>query len=119
MSKKSNFIVELSSDGVSCCRKNGSEISTRSKLFADLRDCCKSGDCQAACEYVISEHLPEFRIVKRVNGEYENVIADHSDKAKVCKAIYFESESDFTGDEKLCEVYLIWQAAFDLIESGR
>ncbi len=116
---KSNFIVELSSDGVSCCRKNGSKIAKSSKLFTDLVDCCKSGDSQKPCEYVISEHLPEFRIIKMIDSKYENVIASHADKSATCKAIYFESESDFAGNEHLCEIYLIWQGAFDLCESGR
>jgi hypothetical protein len=45
------FIVELSFCGsVSVCRPNGSEISPKSKLGRDLADCCKSGDCQDACQ---------------------------------------------------------------------
>lgn len=106
------FIVELCGDeSVNICRKNGANVSKRSELYKDLCDCIKPGDAEDACRYVISKHKPEFRIVKQIDGEYKNVLATHQDKAAVCRAIYFESESDFDGDESLCETYLIWDAA--------
>jgi hypothetical protein len=106
-----SFIVEMCSDSVDICRKNGSNVSNRSELYKDLCDCIKPGDAEDACRYVISRHKPEFRIVKQIDGKYQNVLASHQDKAAVCKEIYFESESDFDGDESLCETYLIWESA--------
>ena len=105
------FVVELLGDDITVCRKNGSSISPRSRLAKDLLDCNRSGDCEPACRYVLSEHKPEFRVIKKIDGKYENILANNQDKAAVCRAIYFESESDFDGDESLCDAYLIWQAA--------
>ncbi|ELT51210.1 hypothetical protein [Brucella intermedia] len=62
----------------------------------------------------------DFRIVARnAGGEYENRAATAEEKAETCRAIYFESESDFT-DEKTADLYLIWQAAAELeAEAGQ
>jgi hypothetical protein len=104
-----SFIVELSSCGsVSVCRKNGSEIRPKSKLGQDLLDCSKSGDCEPACHYLLERHKPEFRIVKQIDGEYQNVLASLEDKQAICHQIYFESEADFT-DESICDLFLIWE----------
>lgn len=110
------FIVEISSCGsVSVCKLNGDEISKRSKLASDLRDCTKSGDCEDACRFVLSHHNAEFRTVKVIDDEYQNVIASSEDKMKVCKTIYFESESDFS-NESTADMYLIWEAASQFIQ---
>jgi Fe-S-cluster-containing dehydrogenase component len=108
-----SFIIELGHECATACRKNGSEISKRSRLYSDLEDCTRSGDCEDACRYVVAEHKPEFRIVKQIDGQYQNVLATHQDKIDVCKAIYFESESDWN-DESICDMYLVWQVAHDI-----
>lgn len=108
------FIIEIGHEAAMPCRPNGSRISPKSELGRDLMDCNRSGDCEPACRYVIEHHKPQFRIVKMVDGKYENVIATHADKAKVCREIYFDSDSDFEGDESLCETYLVWEAATDI-----
>ena len=106
------FIIEISLCGsVDCCTNDGEEIS--GQLLADLMDCNKSGDCEDACTYVLNTYNPEFRIVRKVNNEYQNVIASSEEKYTVCKEIYFESESDFT-DEQCANLFLVWQAAISL-----
>lgn len=97
----------------SMCLANGESVRG-SDYESDVLDCCASGDCQPACEH-IREHVGvEFRIVARnAAGDYENRLATPGEKAAACRAIYFESESDFT-DESLAETYLIWQAAADV-----
>jgi len=107
------FIIELGHESVSACRKNGTEISRRSKLFSDLDACTGSGDAEPSCRYVLDAHKPEFRIVKRIDGEYKNVLATPDDKREVCEAIYFDSESNFD-DESICDLYLVWEAAHDV-----
>jgi hypothetical protein len=107
------FIVELSLCGsVSVCRKNGRPISKRSNLGRDLLDCCASGDCEPAIRYVLEKYKPEFRIVRRVDSDYVNVLASAEEKRQVCNTIYWESESDFNV-EHTAELYLLWQAASD------
>lgn len=106
-----SFIIELyRSADVSVCRLNGSPIGPQSKLGRDLLDCCKRGDCEPACKHVLSTYKPQFRIVKKVNGEYANVLATAEDMIDVCEEIYFESESDFHNMD-VCAMYLVWQAA--------
>lgn len=110
-----SFIIEIGHESATACLKNGSEISKRSKLFRDLEDCVRSGDCEPACRYVMEHHKPEYRIVKQIDGEYQNVLATHQDKIEVCKDIYFESESDWN-NESICDMYLVWQVASDVTE---
>ena len=110
-----SFIVELSGpDCVLIYRKNGSRIGKRSILYADLSDCNKSGDCEDACRYVREQYKPEFRIIKKIDGNYKNVVADHEDKIAHCKKIYFASNLNFEESEKWCEIYIIWQCAAEL-----
>jgi hypothetical protein len=78
-----------------------------------LRDCNVSGDCEPACRYVLDHCNPEFRIVKKVNGEYQNVVASPEDKRSICEYIYFESDTDFSDEDK-ANLYLVWEAARDL-----
>jgi len=84
------------------------------ETYSDLADCCASGDCEDACRYILANYSVDWRVVKKCeDGNFHNVTATSYDKRKVCEAIYFESESDFS-DEQLAEVYLIWQAASQL-----
>jgi hypothetical protein len=78
-----------------------------------LRDCSGSGDCEPACRYVLDHCSPEFRIVKKINGKYQNVGASPEDKRSICEQIYFESETDFS-DEDNADLYLVWEAARDI-----
>jgi hypothetical protein len=78
-----------------------------------MRDCTSSGDCEPACQYVLDTYSPEFHIVKKVDGDYQNVIATPEDKQLVCEAIYFESEPFFS-DEDMADLYLVWEAASNL-----
>lgn len=79
-----------------------------------MLDCTDSGDAEPACVYVRDHVGIDFRIVARnAGGEYENRAATASEKAETCRAIYFDSETDFT-DEKTADLYLIWQAAAEL-----
>lgn len=107
------FIVEISNYSVSTCKMNGEEIGKSLRLYSDLEDCSKSGDCQEACEYVLKNHKPEFRTVVMVDGEYENVIATAAHKQAVCESIYYDSNSDFS-DEDTANMYLIWEASSQL-----
>ena len=89
----------------------GLSVSTDSTITADLLDCTGSGDAEQACKYVLSAHNPRFVIVARnAAGEYENRDATEQEIEQTCRAIYFESESDFS-DLDLAKVYLIWDAA--------
>jgi len=110
------FIVELTGDGMSACRMDGREIKG-GKLFEALERCTARGDCEDACRNVLSLFRPEFRVVKQIGGEYQNVVADHDDKRRACLTVYGDrdSRSDFD-DESMCEVYLIWQAAADAVD---
>jgi len=77
----------------------------------DLADCIRGGDAEPMCAYVRDHHAPAFRIIARnAAGEYENREATAEEKAETCRAIYFDSETEFD-DEETAELYLIWQAA--------
>lgn len=96
---------------------SGLEVSTDPQTARDLADCTRSGDCEPACLYVLDHVGVEFRIVaKNAAGEYENRLATAEEKADTARAIYFDSESDFS-DERVAETYLVWQAACDLSEA--
>ena len=98
----------------SACLDTGESYWTDAEIAADMRDCDASGDCEPACEYVRDVLKPEFRIIARnATGEYENRLATPAEKAATCRAIYFDSESDFD-DESTCETYLIWEAASEV-----
>lgn len=96
------------------CLDNGESI-IGSEHESDFADCVKSGDCEPACAYIRDNLKPEFRIVARdsVTNEYVNRLATDKEKEQTCKAIYFESETDFSNTE-MAEIYLIWQAASEL-----
>lgn len=109
------LIIEIcpSEPRASMCLADGGEV-IGSEHETDVLDCTGSGDAQPACEYVRDAIGVEFRIVARnAAGEYENRLATAEEKAETARAIYFESETDFS-DEAAAETYLIWQAAHDL-----
>ena len=120
---KQKFIVEICpfEGRASACWPNGTRIRQTSQLGEDLADCCKSGDCQDACEYVIAAYAIEWSIVRKVGEtpqgvwQYERGVATGEELQKTCETIYFESESDFS-DWNTAAMYLIWQAASDLQE---
>jgi hypothetical protein len=76
-----------------------------------LADCARSGDCEEACRFVVNHVGVEFRIVAlNAAGEYENRLATADEKAATCRAIYFDSDTDFS-DESTADTYLVWEAA--------
>ena len=92
------------------CTSDGESV-IGSEWESDILDCTRSGDCQSACEYVRDHIGVEFRIVaKNSAGNYENRLATDSELEETARAIYFESESDFS-DRATAETYLIWEAA--------
>lgn len=110
---KPQIIIEIcpNEPRASACLMDGNDISTADEISEAMADCRRSGDCQPACEFVRDRIGVEFRIVARnAAGEYENRLATPEEKEATCRAIYFESESDFS-DESLAETYLIWEAA--------
>ncbi len=102
---------------VSLCCPDGRKIGKQSKLFSDLANCCKSGDCQNACEFVLEKYEVEWRIVRKMpDGNYENALATDKELRKTAKTIYFESSANFA-DRSVCETYLIWQGANDCMDT--
>ena len=94
----------------SMCTASGASLR-RSPHKSDVLDCTGSGDAQPACEYIRDVIGVDFRIVARdAAGNYRNRKATAEEKAETCRAIYFESETDFS-DEAMAETYLIWEAA--------
>jgi len=78
---------------------------------SDIADCTGSGDAQEACEYVRDQIGVAFCIVARnAAGEYENREATEAEIEATARAIYFESDSDFS-DVDVAATYLIWEAA--------
>jgi hypothetical protein len=93
------------------CLMNGEPVSSDSDVASHLADCNRSGDCEPACLYILNQIGVEFRIVAlNAKGEYENRLATPEEKAATCRAIYFDSSSDFS-DETIAETYLVWEAA--------
>lgn len=106
---KPTFIVELSSCGaVLACTTDGEYLS--GDMLQDMLDCTGPGDAEPSIRYVLETYDIDFRTVKNIDGEYQNVTASPDDKKIVCEYIYFESETDFTSEEN-CNLYLIWEAA--------
>lgn len=110
------LIIEICSDCTSACLIDGQEVSANEQIASDLADCTRSGDCEPACLYVLDHVGVEFRIVARnASGEYENRIATAEEKTATARAIYSDSESDFS-DERTAETYLVWDAAHNVQE---
>lgn len=104
------YIIEICPDEprASICYADGSELPATD---SDIADCRASGDCEPACEYVRDDCGVDFRIVARnASGEYENRAASDSEMESTARAIYFESDSDFS-DRDTAALYLIWEAA--------
>lgn len=94
----------------SACLANGESI-VGSDYESDMLDCVAQGDCEDACEFVRDQIRVEFRIVARdENGSFENRLATSREMAATCRAIYFDSETDFDDIENAA-LYLIWEAA--------
>lgn len=107
-----SLVIELSNYGcVIALNDRGGELSGSAR--GDMLDCTRSGDVEPACQYILEAYEIDWRIVKTVDGEYQNVTADADDKRKICEQIYFESDSDFS-DEETSEMYLIWEAASNI-----
>lgn len=97
----------------SMCTASGASV-LKSRHLGHVLDCTGSGDAQPACEYVRDVIGVDFRIVARdAAGNYKNRKATAAEKAETCRAIYFDSEADFS-DEATAETYLIWEAANDV-----
>ena len=82
-----------------------------------LLDCTGPGDAQPACEYVRDQIGAVFQIVAKndFNGLYENRYATRQEIQDTCKALYFDSDADFSEDDT-CAMYLIWEAACNLAQ---
>lgn len=114
------IIIELCPDEprTSACLVNGAEISTDETLSQDMADCRASGDVQEACEYVRDQVGVDWRIIARnADGAYENRAATDAEMEATARAIYFDSETDFS-DVDTAATYLIWSAACDLESAG-
>lgn len=105
-----SFIIEISSDTASACRLDGDELD--GKVGKDLLDCNRSGDVTEPCLYVLTKWKPQFRIVKRIDGEYKNVLASYEDKLEFYQSVYFESDPAGLSEQDL-DVQLVHEAALD------
>lgn len=109
----SKLIIEICprEPRASACLTSGDEVTADPEVCAHLDDCTRPGDCAGACHFVLSHVGVDFRTVAcNAAGEYENRVATADEKAATCRAIYFDSEADFS-DESTAEMYLVWQAA--------
>ena len=96
-----------------CPNEPRAEFVDVSGYIEDIAECTTSGDCEPACAYVRDHIGVQFRIIaKNHRGEYENRLATDSEIERTARAIYFDSESDFS-DMDVAAVYLIWDAAHD------
>jgi len=107
-----SFIIEISLCGsVTCCANDGNELE--GEMLSDVSDCTASGDAEPACQYILDNYKPEFRIVRRVGDVYQNVIASKEEKYQVCREIYGGSDTNFS-DEDNANLYLVWAASANL-----
>ena len=107
-----SFIIEISLCGsVTCCATDGKDLE--GEMLSDMNDCNGSGDAEPACQYILDNYKPEFRIVREVGGVYQNVVASKEEKLQVCREIYGGSDTDFN-DEDNANLYLVWAAASNL-----
>jgi hypothetical protein len=83
---------------------------------AALMDCTRPGDVQEACEFVLNQVDVEFHIIARNSeGAYENRPATAEEKEATARAIYFDSDADFS-DESIAEMYLVWEASAEFAQ---
>ena len=79
----------------------------------DVSDCTSPGDAQEACEYIRDQIGVTFHIIARnALGEYGNRKATEGEIEATARAIYFESDSDFS-DMETAATYLIWESAIN------
>ena len=104
------MIIELSLCGSVCACWNKEDHET---IVDDFSDCTSPGDSEPACRYVLENYDIDWRIVKQIDGKYQNVSASDDDKRIFCETVYFDSETDFS-DSDNSELYLIWEAAHQL-----
>lgn len=110
------MIIELSLCGyVSAASWNADEHKT---IEQDLLDCTSPGDSESECRYVLDNYDIDWRIVKQIDDEYQNVAASADDKRICCNMIYCDSETDFA-DTDNAELYLIWEAAHQFANENR
>lgn len=111
------LIIEIDAENATMCLANGGGVSG-SEYETDILDCVSSGDCQGACEYVLDQIGVEFCIVaKNAAGDYENRQATPAEKQATCETIYFESETDYSG-ERWADIYLTWEACHGVQSGG-
>lgn len=107
-----SFIIEISLCGsVTCCTEDGNELE--GEILSDMNDCNGSGDAEPACQYILGNYKPEFRIVRNVSDDFQNVIASKEEKLQVCREIYGRSDTNFN-DEDNANLYLVWASASSL-----
>lgn len=95
----------------SICLADGRECRDDETVYRDLMDCTGSGDAEPACRYILENYDVDFRIVKRnAAGDYENVPASPEEMQATCRAIYSDSDRDFSEDD-WAAIYLVWEAA--------
>ena len=102
------MIIELSKCGYIATVFESADDSE--KLESDLLDCTGPGNAEDACQYILDQWKPQFRIVKLIDGRYRNVIASDKDKQEICESIYFDSDTDFS-DTDNSELYIVWETA--------
>lgn len=107
-----SFIIEISLCGsVTCCTTYGQELE--GEMRSDMNDCNGSGDAEPACQYILDNYKPEFRIVRRIGDVCQNVVACKEEKLQVCREIYGGSDTNFN-DKDNANLYLVWAAASSL-----
>lgn len=101
-----------------CPNEPRADFVDTSSHVQEIADCTTSGDNEPSCAYVRDHIGVQFRIIARKDsGEYENRIATDSEIEQTARAIYFESESDFS-DIDTASLYLIWDAAHNAESNG-
>ncbi|WP_145284423.1 hypothetical protein [Rosistilla oblonga] len=107
-----SFIIEISVCGsVTCCTEDGNDLEA--ETLSDMKDCNRSGDAEPACQYILDNYKPEFRIVRRVSDVYQNVVASKEEKLQVCRELYGGCDTNFS-EEDNANLYLVWAAASNL-----
>lgn len=107
-----SFIIEISLCGsVTCCTQDGTDLE--GEMRSDMSDCNGSGDAEPACQYILDNYNPEFRIVRQVGDVYQNVVASKEEKLQVCRELYGGSDTNFS-DEDNANLYLVWAAASNM-----
>jgi hypothetical protein len=77
-------------------------------MSQDLLDCTGPGDAEPACRYVMQAYDLAFTIWD--SAERKHRTATPAEIGATCRAIYFDSDSDFD-DLDTCAMYLVWEVA--------